>query len=108
MATDRPPHLRPVPTPGSAAAAAEAQDAPEGTPGLTPPVRQGHSGLFTTDVIVELGYASRERVDQAIDEARLSGRSPEQVLLESNVIDGDQLARAVAGRYGLEHVDLNA
>ena len=107
MATDRPPHLRPVPTPGSAAAAAEVQEATEGTPGLTPPVRQGHSGLFTTDVIVELGYASRERVDQAIDEARLAGRSPEAVLIESNVVDGGQLSRAVAERYGLEHIDLD-
>src|SRR3954452_24677232 len=104
MATDRPSHLRPVPTPGSAAAAAEVHEA-EGTPGLTPPVRHGHSGMFTTDVIVELGYASRERVEQAIEEARVAGRSPEAVLIENNVVDGDQLSRAVAERYGLAHVD---
>src|SRR5205809_7958602 len=101
-------HLRPVPTSGSAAAtAATPEGAPDGKPGLTPPLSQGHSGMFTTDVIVELGYAERERVDQAIDEARVAGRSPESVLLENNLVDADQLSRAVAERYGLDHVDLN-
>jgi type IV pilus assembly protein PilB len=63
--------------------------------------------MFITDVIVALGYATQERVEQAIDEARVAGRSPEAVLLENNVVDGDQLSRAVAERYGLEHVDLS-
>ena len=104
----RPEYLKPVPTAGSAAAAAEAAEpAAEGTPGITPPVRQGHSAMFISDVIVELGYASQERVEQAIDEARVGGRSPEAVLIENNVVDGDQLSRAVAERYGLDHVDLN-
>jgi type IV pilus assembly protein PilB len=62
--------------------------------------------MFITDVIVALGYASRERVQQAIDEARVAGQSPEAMLLESNIVDGDQLSRAVAERYGLDHVDL--
>ena len=103
----RPEYLKPVPAPGSAGAAAAAADgAPQGTPGLTPPSRQGHSGMFITDVIVALGYASKERVAQAIDEARVAGQSPEAVLIESSVVDGDQLSRAVAERYGLDHVDL--
>ena len=63
--------------------------------------------MFITDVIVELGYATRERVDEAIQEARGAGQSPEEILVERNVIDTDQLSRATAERYGLDHVDLN-
>ncbi len=33
-------------------------------------------------------------------------RPPEQLLLEQGAIDADQLSRAVAERYGLDHVDL--
>ena len=70
-------------------------------------MHRGHSGMFVTDVIVELGYATRERVDEVINEARVAGRSPEALLREHNVIDGDQLSRAIAERYGLDHLDLN-
>jgi type IV pilus assembly protein PilB len=103
----RPGYLKPVPAPGSAAAAAEVAEGTDGTPGLTPPMRRGHSGMFITDVIVELGYATRERVEDAISEARNAGRSPETLLMEQNVVDGEQLSRAVAERYGLDHLDLS-
>jgi len=63
--------------------------------------------MFVTDVIVELGYASRERVDRVIEEARVAGRSPEELLRDHKVVDGDQLSRAIAERYGLDHLDLN-
>jgi type IV pilus assembly protein PilB len=56
---------------------------------------------------VELGYASRKRVDEIINEARLAGRSADELLVENRLIDADQLSRAVAERYGLVHVDLN-
>ncbi len=75
--------------------------------GLTPPLTRSHSGEFITDVIVDLGYVSDERVQQVIAEARTAGRSPEQLMVEQGLIDGDQLARAMAERYGLDHVDLN-
>jgi type IV pilus assembly protein PilB len=103
----RPGYLKPVPAPGAATATAAEIPEGEGTPGLTPPVRRGHSAMFITDVIVELGYATQERVDDAIGEARNAGRSPEAILLENNVVDDDQLSRAVAERYGLDHVDLS-
>ena len=45
-------------------------------------------------------------MDAAVEEGKASGRSPEQVLLESGALTGDQLARAVAQRFGLDHVDL--
>src|SRR5690606_36955510 len=50
--------------------------------------------------------ATRERVDEAINEARIAGRQPEAILLERKQIDTDQLARALAERYGLPHIDL--
>ncbi|HYY74492.1 MAG TPA: ATPase, T2SS/T4P/T4SS family, partial [Solirubrobacterales bacterium] len=109
MATDqRPGYLRPVPTPGEATARKLDEPEPAAANGITAPMRRGHSGTFITDVIIELGYLTRERVDEVINEARVAGRSPEALLLERKLIDGDQLSRAIAERYGLDHVDLNA
>ncbi len=93
-------------------AAASLRAVPEGTErpvpgnGLTPPHKKKAGSRFISDVIVEMGFLARERVDAAVDEGKSSGRSPEQVLLESGSITGDQLARAVAQRFGLDHVDL--
>ena len=70
-------------------------------------MHRGHSGMFVTDVIVELGYATRERVDEVVNEARGAGKPPEALLREHKVIDGDQLSRAIAERYGLDHLDLS-
>jgi type IV pilus assembly protein PilB len=63
--------------------------------------------MFITNVIAELGHASRERVEEVVNEARVAGKSPEALLRDYQVIDGDQLSRAIAERYGLDHVDLN-
>jgi type IV pilus assembly protein PilB len=105
-----PEYLRPVPGPAEgSAAAAEAQQPEEpesGVGGLIPPTRRGHSGAFVTDAIVDLGYASREQVEQAIASSRTAGRAPEDILLEQRVIDSEQLSRATAERYGLDYVDL--
>jgi len=105
---DLPDYLRPVPGPsqGSAAEAAQPEDATAENKGLIAPTRRGHSGAFVTDAIVDLGYASREQVEQAIATSRTAGRAPEQVLLDQGAIDTEQLARAVAERYGLDYVDL--
>jgi type IV pilus assembly protein PilB len=74
--------------------------------GVTPPTRRGGSSRFLTDVLVELGYADEKRVQSAIDEARSSGVPPERLLLEQHIISGEQLSRAIAERYGLDHLDL--
>jgi type IV pilus assembly protein PilB len=101
-----PPHLRPVPVSGAEAAAAPAED--DGSPrGITAPTRRRAHGRFLTDVIVELGYVGQDKVDQAIETARSTGQTPERVLQESGLLTQDQLARAVAERYGLDHLDLN-
>jgi type IV pilus assembly protein PilB len=102
---DHPSHLRPVPESGDSTAPA-LQPEPSGTPGLTPPQTRGRSSGFVTDVIVDLGYVGDERARQAIEEARTAGRPPERLLLEQGAINGDQLSRAIAERYGLDHVDL--
>jgi len=101
-----PSHLRPVPSGAEAAAAAAASSPGEGTNGITPPRRRGGSGRFISDVIVELGFAPEKRVHQAVEEAKTTGRTPEQVLLQSGALTSEQLARATAERFGLEHVDL--
>jgi type IV pilus assembly protein PilB len=102
---DFPSHLRPVPDSGDSTAPA-LQPEPSGTPGLTPPKTRGRSSGFVTDVIVDLGYVSDERARQAIEEARTAGRPPERLLLEQGTISADQFSRAIAERYGLDHVDL--
>ena len=91
--------LRAVPAPG----ADTAEDS--GTLGLTLPKRRGGS-RFISDVIVEMGFLPRERVEAAVAEGKSAGRAPEILLLESQAITADQLARATAQRFGLPHVDL--
>jgi type IV pilus assembly protein PilB len=79
----------------------------EAPKGVTHPTRRGSSSRFLTDVIVEMGLASRERVDQAIEASRNEGTTPERVLLAGGAITPDGLARALAERYGLDHLDLD-
>ena len=104
---DFPSHLRPVPTSGDSTAPAFEPE-PSGTPGLTPPQTRGRSSGFVTDVIVDLGYVGDDRARQAIEEARTAGRPPERLLLEQGAISAEQFSRALAERYGLDHVDLTA
>jgi type IV pilus assembly protein PilB len=59
------------------------------------------------DLIVELGFASREAVERAVEEARATGATTGRTLLRSDIVTADQLARAVGERYGVDHVDLN-
>ncbi len=74
--------------------------------GITSPSRRDGSSRFLSDVIVDLGMLPQERVQAAIDEAKSSGQRPEQVLVASGALTRDQLARAIAERFGLDHVDL--
>jgi type IV pilus assembly protein PilB len=80
---------------------------PEPLKGVTEPSRRGSSSRFLTDVIVEMGLASRERVDTAIESSRNEGTTPERVLLAAGAITPDGLARSLAERYGLDHLDLD-
>jgi len=104
---DFPAHLRPVPDSGDSTAPALDPTA-SGTPGLTPPLHRGRSSGFVTDVLVDLGFVGEDRARQAIEEARTAGQPPERLLLEQGAVDADQFSRAVAERYGLDHIDLSA
>jgi type IV pilus assembly protein PilB len=103
-------HLRPVSDDGaleSEGALARQPDA-QSEMGITAPTRRGGSSRFLTDVIVEMGFVDRERVDAAVETARTAGRTPEALLQEQGALSQDQLARAVAERYGLDHLDLTS
>jgi len=59
------------------------------------------------DVVVDLGFASRETVEIAVERAREAGEATGRMLLSMGALDHEQLARVVAERYGLDYVDLN-
>ena len=88
------------------APAGDATAAEQGPLGVVAPQRRGHSSGFITDVIVDLGFATVEQVEAAVEQSRTAGQTPEQVLLGQGVIDSERLAQATAERYGLDYVDL--
>jgi type IV pilus assembly protein PilB len=112
----QPARLHPVPSPDEAKGGAsrvvvepvgrESPAVASGPAGITHPTGVGGSARFVTDALVALGFVSAERVDLAVAEGRTSGKPPERVLLEQNAIDARQLSRAIAERYGFDHVDL--
>ena len=75
--------------------------------GITSPSRRGGSGRVLDRrprrprVRRARGHGRRDR-----EGATRAGSAPERVLLPSGAITEDQLARAVAERFGLDHVDL--
>jgi type IV pilus assembly protein PilB len=74
--------------------------------GITSPSRRGGSGRVLTDVLVDLGFVEKAVMDDAIEKAHSAGSAAERVLLTQGAITDDQLARAVAERFGLDHVAL--
>jgi type IV pilus assembly protein PilB len=85
-----------------------ASAAPFPVPGLTPPTRTTGVKRRIGDVIVQLGFAERERVEQVVDKGRHAGLPLGQALIEAGVVDSGQLAQALAERNGLDYVDLNS
>lgn len=75
--------------------------------GLYPPSRRGRSSRAIGDVIVDFGFATREAVERAIGIARERGETTGQVLVESGELRRDQLARALAERFGVDYIDLS-
>jgi type IV pilus assembly protein PilB len=93
-------HLRPLPDP--------TDSSPETAwDGVSHPTGLGRGGRFLTDVIVEMGLAPGDRVDDAISAARQRQTTPEKVLVERGDLTADALARAIAERHGLDHLDLS-
>ena len=82
--------------------------AAEDTPiGITPPRSRHGIQRPVTDVLVELGLVDRVRAEAAVHAGRAEGKSPERFLLDQGVLDQNALARAVAERHGLDHLDLS-
>jgi type IV pilus assembly protein PilB len=78
-------------------------------PAAARPSGIGGGGIrFVTDIIVERGFASRERVEEAVLAARSARVTPEQLLVDEGAITPEQRGRAVAERLGLEFLDLSA
>ena len=75
--------------------------------GLNPPSQRGRSEQLIGDVIVELGYARREAVERAVKLARDAGIPTGRMMLEMGALRHDQLARALAERFGVDYVDLS-
>ena len=74
--------------------------------GLFPPTRRTGPSRFIADVIVALGYVDREQADAAVEESRRRGQRTGQLLLETGALTSNQLAHALAERFGLDYVDL--
>lgn len=86
------------------------QPIPE-TPGYTPNGngrRPGRPPRPLGELIVERGLATPARMEEMVARATEAGRPLEELLLEAGVVTGDELARALADRYGLPLVDLGA
>jgi hypothetical protein len=76
--------------------------------GLTAPSQPGGRPGFLSDVIVELGMVEASTVEDAVNAARVPGRTVARILVETGALTEDQLARAIGERYGIDHVDLDA
>jgi type IV pilus assembly protein PilB len=97
--------LHSLPRRGSDHDAADGQ--PDRLTGLTEPTARGRSIRRIGEVIVDLGFADKAVVERAVETARDRGEPTGKVLVETGVLTHDQLAHAVAERYGLDYVDLS-
>ncbi len=75
--------------------------------GLYPARNSGRSARMIGEVVVDLGMADRETVEEGVAAARAQGRPTGVVLVERGILRHDQLARVVAERFGLDFVDLS-
>ena len=88
---------------------ADAAEQPEERPmnGVYPPRHTGRSARMIGEVVVDLGFATSEAVEEAVAAARAQGRPTGVMLVERGILRHDQLARVVAERFGLDFVDLS-
>ena len=84
-----------------------AQESPIKAQALTPASIESRPGRMIGDVVVDLGFATREQVEGAVELARTQRKPTGQVLVEQGILRHDQLARVVAERYGLDYIDLS-
>jgi type IV pilus assembly protein PilB len=66
----------------------------------------GRTTALIGEIVVDLGYADREAVDQAVAAGREKGKPTGEMLVELEAITPDQLAEVLALRFGVDHVHL--
>jgi type IV pilus assembly protein PilB len=77
------------------------------TKGLTPP-RQSGVKRNVMQALVALEAITPDQADRATQIARGRGLAPERLLVDENAITAEQLSRAIADAWTLDHVDLAA
>ncbi|MEY2442604.1 MAG: type pilus assembly protein PilB [bacterium] len=60
-------------------------------------------GRLLGDVLVDLGLCDRDTVEAVVRDARAANMPMHELLLDRGLLNGDQLALAVAERFGLEY-----
>ncbi|HEY7960485.1 MAG TPA: ATPase, T2SS/T4P/T4SS family [Solirubrobacteraceae bacterium] len=91
----------------TAAQGADLQAAPARVGEHGPSLHPVRPGRLIGEVVVDLGFAEREVVEEAVTVARAERKPTGQVLVERGVLRHDQLARVVAERFGLDYIDLS-
>ncbi len=64
-------------------------------------------GRLIGEIAVQLGFAERGEIEEAVLAAKERGVPTGQMLLERKILRDDQLARVLAERFGVEYVDLS-
>ena len=85
----------------------ERREAVRSSKGVYPARKSGRSSRMIGEVVVDLGFADRDTVEEAVLLAREQGKPTGEMLVEQGVLRHDQLARVVAERFGLDYVDLS-
>jgi len=70
------------------------------------PTARSRPGRLLGDVLVDLGFVERAAIEAVVRAARAEGRPMQHLLLERKLISADQLALAVAERFGLGYMSL--
>ncbi len=74
--------------------------------GIVPSGRRNGASRLIGEIVVDLGLASRESVEAAVQAARSEGRSTGDMLVSRGTLTSDELARVLAERFGVDYVDL--
>ena len=81
--------------------------APEATTAVLGEYRYRRPGGRIGDIVVDLGFCSRELVEECVELAINTGQQLGRVLVARRAITPDQLAVAIAKRFGVEHRNLS-
>jgi type IV pilus assembly protein PilB len=75
--------------------------------GVTAPTSREPRSGFLSDTLVEMGLVDAEDAENAVNESRVRGISPEVLLVQQGQLTDEDLGRARAERAGLDYVDLD-